>query len=126
MKLTKTSFHPTIWGMFFFNNQISKSQACVHDVAVGNRDICVADIWLTPERNQLANFLPTVKSDTFRLVVPRKIEEITFYHRISRPFMPFSRAAWFGIGGFLFVIAAVMWIEKRCEDGSCFSDSDSH
>ena len=95
-------------------------------MAVGNRDICVADIWITPERNQLANFLPTVKSDTFYLVVPRKIEEITFYHRIARPFMPFSRAAWFGIGAFLFGIAAVFWIEKRCEDGSCFSDSDSH
>ena len=56
-------------------------------MAVGNRDICVADIWITPERNQLANFLPTVKSDTFYLVVPRKIEEITFYHRIARPFI---------------------------------------
>jgi len=97
----------------------SSYTACVHDVAVGNRDICVADLWVTPERNQLANFLPTVKSDNFHLVVPRKIEEITFYHRISRPFMPFSRAAWFGIAGFLFVIAGVFWIEKRCEDGSC-------
>merc|ERR1711879_139811 len=28
----------------------SSYTACVHDVAVGNIDICVADLWHTPER----------------------------------------------------------------------------
>ena len=35
--------------------------ACVHDVAVGNFDICIADLWLTPNRHRLAWFLPTIR-----------------------------------------------------------------
>ena len=39
----------------------SSYTACVHDVAVGNFDICIADLWLTPERNKLVTFLPAVR-----------------------------------------------------------------
>ena len=49
----------------------SSYTACVHDVAVGNFDICLADLWITPERNQLVTFLPALRNDHFYLVVPK-------------------------------------------------------
>eukprot|EP00435_Cladocopium_sp_Y103_P059048 s344_g21.t1 len=83
--------------------------ACVHDVAVGNLDMCVADLWLTPERNQLATFLPALRQDFFYLVVPQKIEEVTFWSRLIRPFMPFTGDGWLGIGAFLCSMATLLW-----------------
>lgn len=91
--------------------------ACVHDVAVGNLDMCVADLWLTPERNQLATFLPALRQDFFYLVVPQKIEEVTFWSRLIRPFMPFTEDGWLGIGAFLCSMATVLWILHVVENG---------
>ena len=86
-------------------------------MAVGIRDICVADLWVTPERNQLANFLPTVRQDHFYLVVRRKFEEVTFWTRISRPFMPFSVDGWLGICAFLCGVSVLLWLLQVFEDG---------
>lgn len=46
--------------------------ACVHDVAVGNFDLCIADLWMTASRVQMAHFLPVIREDNFDLVVPIK------------------------------------------------------
>ena len=45
----------------------SSYTACVHDVAIGNFDLCIADLWLTPERNQLSTFVPPIRHDYFYL-----------------------------------------------------------
>mmetsp|Transcript_114680 Transcript_114680/g.370567 ORF Transcript_114680/g.370567 Transcript_114680/m.370567 type:complete len:625 (-) Transcript_114680:272-2146(-) len=79
----------------------SSYTACVHDVAVGNFDICIADLWLTPERAQLAQFTPSLRSDLFYLLVPKLIQEDTLATRMRKPFAPFSVGAWGMIIGFM-------------------------
>ena len=67
----------------------------MHDVAVGNFDICLADLWITPERNQLVTFLPALRNDHFYLVVPK------------------AQGAQSGVAGFLFrslIYAAIIGI----------------
>eukprot|EP00961_Rhodomonas_salina_P001036 14693-Rhodomonas_salina.5 len=47
----------------------SSYTACVHDVAVGNFDICIGDLWVTSERMLMTMFLPAFRTDTFYLIV---------------------------------------------------------
>ena len=78
-----------------FNDSYSK---CVHDVAIGNTDLCVADIWITPNRAAMAHFLPPVRFDHFYLMAFS--EERTTWELgslLSRPFKPFYWDAWIGI-----------------------------
>lgn len=75
---------------------------CVHDVAVGNTDLCVADVWVTPERSAIAQFLPPVRFSTFYLVQVRQAR--TKWHLwdiLERPFLPFHESAWIGIVCFI-------------------------
>ncbi|CAE7434546.1 unnamed protein product [Symbiodinium necroappetens] len=93
----------------------SSYTACVHDVAVGNFDICIADLWLTPNRHRLAWFLPTIRQDLFYLVVPRKFDEVTLLSYLQRPFLPFTPDAWLGVFAFLCGLSAVLWLVRLCE-----------
>ncbi|CAE7730767.1 unnamed protein product [Symbiodinium necroappetens] len=102
----------------------SSYTACVHDVAVGNFDICLADLWLTPQRNQLVTFLPAVRQDYFYLVVKKDtyVEvELTIWERLSKPFSPFTPGAWLGIVGFLCIMSVLLWLRQLCETG-CHGD----
>ena len=90
--------------------------ACVHDVALGTFDMCIADIWLTPERHLLARFVPPLRQDYFYLVVPRKIEGVAFWTRLKGPFLPFTPAAWAGIVAFLCLMSLLLWLVRVCED----------
>ena len=103
----------------FVTRQLYSSSytACVHDVAIGNFDLCIADLWLTPERNQLATFLPPVRHDYFYLVVPKKQEEITFWTRLEAPLRPFTADAWLSIVLFLCGLSALLWLVQLCEKG---------
>ncbi|CAE7879911.1 unnamed protein product [Symbiodinium sp. KB8] len=56
-------------GCFVCNSGYSK---CVHDVAVGKFDLCIADLWITPCRSAIAQFLPPVRFDMFYLVQAAK------------------------------------------------------
>ncbi|CAE7868732.1 unnamed protein product, partial [Symbiodinium necroappetens] len=56
-------------GCFVCNSGYSH---CVHDVAVGKFDLCVADMWITPCRSAIVQFLPPVRFDMFYLVQAAK------------------------------------------------------
>ncbi|CAE7036079.1 GLR3.2 [Symbiodinium natans] len=90
--------------------------ACVHDVALGTFDLCIADLWLTPERHLLASFVPPLRQDYFFLVVPRKTERVTWWARLSSPFQPFAPSAWFGILAFLCLMSLLLWLVQICEN----------
>ncbi|CAE7862614.1 GLR3.4 [Symbiodinium sp. KB8] len=90
--------------------------ACVHDVALGNFDLCIADLWLTPERHLLATFVPPLRQDYFFLVVPRKVERVTMWTRLRSPFLPFTPEAWLGIVVFLCFTSFLLWLMQVCED----------
>eukprot|EP00439_Symbiodinium_sp_Y106_P060667 s4361_g9.t1 len=101
----------------------SSYTACVHDVAVGNFDICIADLWLTPQRNQLVTFLPAVRQDFFYLVVAKvqTSQQITLVDGLSYPFRPFTPGAWAGIVAILCIMSLLFWFEQLYETG-CHGD----
>ncbi len=75
---------------------------CVHDVAVGNTDLCVADVWVTPERSAIAQFLPPVRFSNFYLVQhPQARTSWDPVDILTRPFLPFHWTAWLGIVCFI-------------------------
>jgi len=86
--------------------------ACVHDVAIGNFDLCVADLWVTPERAKLCTFLPSIRQDFFYLAVPKLDRVLTVWERLQRPFLPFSADGWLLVAAFLFAFAVVLWLDK--------------
>ncbi|CAE7211876.1 GLR2.2 [Symbiodinium natans] len=96
----------------------SSYTACVHDVAVGSFDVCIADLWLTPARHRLASFMPPIRQDLFYLVVPRKFEEVTLMSYLQRPFLPFTIDAWMGVFAFLCGMSVVLWVVKIWETPS--------
>ena len=101
----------------------SSYTACVHDVAVGNFDICIADLWLTPQRNQLVTFLPAVRQDFFYLVIAKvqTSQQITLVDGLSYPFRPFTPGAWAGIVAILCIMSLLFWFEQLYETG-CHGD----
>ncbi|CAE7502544.1 unnamed protein product [Symbiodinium sp. CCMP2592] len=103
----------------------SSYTACVHDVAIGNFDICIADLWLTPERNQLTTFLPAVRQDYFYLMVKTGSEgaaDLTLWQRLAKPFEPFTPGAWGAVVGFLCIMSVLLWLRQVCETG-CHGDA---
>lgn len=90
-------------GCFVCNSGYSK---CVHDVAVGKFDLCIADLWITPCRSAIAQFLPPVRFDMFYLVQAAKPRtEVTPGAIMERPFKPFTPWAWAAIGIFILLSA---------------------
>eukprot|EP00931_Biecheleriopsis_adriatica_P076731 TRINITY_DN50412_c0_g1_i1.p1 TRINITY_DN50412_c0_g1~~TRINITY_DN50412_c0_g1_i1.p1 ORF type:complete len:631 (-),score=83.57 TRINITY_DN50412_c0_g1_i1:485-2377(-) len=78
----------------------SSFDACIHDIAIGRLDLCLADYWITESRMRLVNFLPALDIDNFYLVVPRVQESL--WQLLSKPFRPFQWDAW------LFIIALII------------------
>lgn len=95
----------------------SSYTACVHDIAVGNFDICVADLWRTHERAQLSHFAPALRHDYFYLVVPKKIVDDTLATRLGRPFLPFKPAAWGVVIGFTCGMSILLWLTQLWANG---------
>jgi len=95
----------------------SSHTACTHDVAVGAIDICVADLWRTPGRALMADFTPTIRSDSFYLIVPHKLEGFSVFSHLKTPFLPFSPGAWAAVLGFLAFMALFRWMIKLWFEG---------
>ena len=99
-----TGTFATVESMAVMNGMIDGSpySACVHDVAVGNYDLCAVDIWMLPERLLMADFLPPFDTEYFYLMVPEEpVTELSFSESIERTFMPFTNPTWLMIGLFL-------------------------
>uniref|UniRef100_A0A7S0WG46 Ionotropic glutamate receptor C-terminal domain-containing protein n=1 Tax=Hemiselmis tepida TaxID=464990 RepID=A0A7S0WG46_9CRYP len=84
--------------------------ACVHDVALGRVDICVGDFWMTPQRLNMAQFLPPFSSDKFYLFVPGQTTAEDFGTILVKPFLPFSAELWAFVISFLIFAAIVMTV----------------
>ena len=88
---------------------------CVHDVAVGNTDLCVADVWVTPERSAIAQFLPPVRFSNFYLVQYLQARtKWDFWDILQRPFLPFHETAWIGIVCFI-GLSVLLLLVGRCK-----------
>ncbi|CAE7767105.1 GLR3.2 [Symbiodinium necroappetens] len=95
----------------------SSYTACVHDVGIGVFDVCVADLWLTPERQQLSTFSPTLRDDYFYLVVPTTLQDASFSERLLRPFLPFTLEAWAVLAAFLCGMSLLLYFLHYFEQG---------
>eukprot|EP01001_Neometanema_parovale_P011387 NODE_762_length_2114_cov_60.087393_g727_i0.p1 GENE.NODE_762_length_2114_cov_60.087393_g727_i0~~NODE_762_length_2114_cov_60.087393_g727_i0.p1 ORF type:complete len:654 (-),score=85.39 NODE_762_length_2114_cov_60.087393_g727_i0:153-2057(-) len=90
--------------------------ACVHDVAIGNADICLQNFWITPSRLRMVPFLPTLGQDNLYLYVRTNAISESFGTKILKPFTPFSTGLWAAILIFLCLSAFVLY----------FTDRDNH
>jgi hypothetical protein len=95
----------------------SSYTACVHDVAVGNFDICVADLWRTAERSKISHFTPALKYDHFYLVTRKQMVEDSIWVMLGRPFLPFSQAAWCAVVGYIIGMSVILWMMKMHAQG---------
>ena len=83
----------------------------VHDVAVGNYDLCAVDIWMTPERMRMTDFLPPFDTEQFRLMVLDEPDtDISFGEAVHRIFLPFAAATWAVVVTFLVGLLAFWWL----------------
>eukprot|EP00929_Paragymnodinium_shiwhaense_P112075 TRINITY_DN80337_c0_g1_i1.p1 TRINITY_DN80337_c0_g1~~TRINITY_DN80337_c0_g1_i1.p1 ORF type:complete len:729 (+),score=77.72 TRINITY_DN80337_c0_g1_i1:65-2251(+) len=95
----------------------SSYTACAYDVAIGNFDICIADMWRTPERSLYTEFTPDVRDDHFYLIVPRAVKDDTMLTKLKQPFAPFTVEAWVAIAGIMCFMTCILWImDLRPED----------
>jgi len=101
------------------NYASSSYTACVHDINIGNLDLCLGDWWFTSARSLMAvEFIPVFVEDMM-LLVPRvdHEEHLTVWDHVSRTFAPFSWGLWGVILGTLCVAALVMAVVEG--DGRC-------
>ena len=83
---------------------------CLHDVAIGNLDLCVVDTWVTPERASIVSFLPPIRFDHFFFV--EKVDEFGCWAFLR----PFTLGAWLEIIGVFGFAAALHLIDKRVRE----------
>ena len=84
-----------------FNSSYS---ACVHDVALGELDLCIGPFWMTPERLLMAPYTTPLFDDHFQLIVRRTEEDYDgsgvlyvfkqLADNLHMPFRPFTPIAW--------------------------------
>ena len=73
--------------------------ACVHEVALGETDICIGNFWVTIQRLQLATFTSSLYNDEWKLVVREEessglwLEAKELYEHMKTPAKPFTRSA---------------------------------
>jgi ABC-type amino acid transport substrate-binding protein len=93
--------------------------ACVHDVALGEVDLCIGNFWVTIERLRLATFSSTLYTDDWRLVVKKEESDdgswlpknsAELYSHMKTPLMPFSNSAWMWIMFTVFYMSVALHI----------------
>ena len=89
--------------------------ACVHDVAIGNLDLCVSDMWVLPDRAIMAQFLPALRHDHFYLVVRKIARQVTLYDRLTTPFSPFTMEGWMTVLAYLTSVSMFLWLALLCK-----------
>lgn len=99
----------------------SSYTACVHDVGLGNIDICVGSFWKTPERMIISRFTPDFSNDLMIVVVPNGGNP-TLWDLSTAPFAPFTRSAWMWIGGTLVYMSLAMNIIRTFCDSKPSND----
>lgn len=103
----------------------SSYTACVHDVAVGNFDLCVADLWRTPEREQISPFSTPLRQDHFYLVVPIEITEDTMLSRLQKPFAPFKGETWLAVVACVICMSLILCVMRLGSGGYCRKRRDA-
>ncbi len=90
----------------------SSFTACVHEVALGNADICFGNFWATASRRSISSFTSLLYNDKFHVFVKRGRSRPSFWEALLRPFEPFSATLWVVI----FVVLAYVGVTQVYEE----------
>jgi hypothetical protein len=86
---------------------------CVHEVALGNADMCWANFWTTNSRRKLTLFTGPLETEPFYLIVSSGKSKGTIFDSIKRPFAPFTLGLWAAIFATLGVAGIVLAYEEN-------------
>lgn len=75
---------------------LSSYSACVHEVALNNTDICIADHFMTVERRALSTFVSTIYDASFK-VISFKTETESGVKGLQNPLEVFEWEVWFSV-----------------------------
>ena len=110
----------------------SNFDAAVHDVAIGNFDALISDVYITAERARDVSFLPSIGTDYFYLTVPYGEKQDSYWELLAKPFEPFSFWLWLSMVAWGFITALVLAVcagpgegRSTCKLPSCVLDIDS-
>jgi len=92
-----------------YSKYSSSYTACVHDISLGELDMCVGAFWTTTERLLLSSFSNTVYYDEFYLIV-HTTKDNSFYSNFITPFEPFEVQAWLWVVSVSLYMAIAMRI----------------
>jgi len=91
----------------------SSFTACVHDVAIGNVDMCWANFWPTSSRRRMASFTATMYNDQFFVIVPLSGGATTFWSTMLKPFAPFTWDLWLVIIVVFAFVGVTLTVENQ-------------
>ena len=86
--------------------------ACVHDVALGELDMCWADFWITVERRRLTSWTASIKVEKFYLVLPEAREAGGVAHSLRKVFAPFSPGLWIALFAILASVGVALELDS--------------
>ena len=72
----------------------SSYTACVHDVGIGNTDMCWGNFWPTATRSLMASFTGSFYEDEFVTIVRATSSSSSFARTMAKPFEPFDWSLW--------------------------------
>jgi len=98
----------------------SSFTACVHEVAIGNTDMCWANFWPTVERMVLTQFTTSMYGDDFFLIVRAGKEDTTLLDTIGQPFEPFSLDLWIAIVAVFGIVGVLAALDNKPEEESAW------
>ena len=73
----------------------SSFTACVHEVALGNTDMCWGNFWPTATRRHMTTFSGSIYEDEFNVIVRASADaQRSFLTALAQPFTPFTPELW--------------------------------
>ena len=107
----------------------SSFTACVHEVAIGNVDLCVGNFWITTERRLLGAMTHSVTSDDFYLVTLRRKAQSQYELVVDgagKLFTPLEGNLWFAILAAVVYSAVCMFIGRYGTQCPCTRRPNPH
>lgn len=92
----------------------SSFSACVHDVHIGNTDMCWGNFWPTSARRELSTFTTSMYDDYFHVITFNTGADTGgVWASLMKPFEPFSASLWMVIIAVFGLVGVTMTCETR-------------
>jgi len=98
----------------------SSYTACVHDIGLGELDLCVGAFWLTTERSLMTSFTNSMYMDEFYLIVGYG-DDVSIAESFVTPFLPFELIAWVAI---IFLVMYMSFVIRIIQVANKFEEAE--